>query len=351
MVSKYIGLDVHQASTTMVVIDEKGKMIQESVMRTDGKQLQSQVASISGRKELTFEEGCMSNWLYMLLTPVVDHLVVCDPTENRKISSGPKSDSLDALNLAELLRRGYLKPVFHQTNLMDSLRSSHKTYQQITGDMTRCKNRIKALFRSRGVKTDGSVYKPDARSKHLDLLDRREEKTSSMYLFDQLDFFTAQKDRAGQTMISLASKHKGYKILKSIPGIGPVRGATIMAIVVSPQRFRNKRLFWSYCGLAVVKRSSSDWVDGKSGLERRRREQTLGLNWKRNPEMKHVFKQAAVSAISSTPMKEYYEKHIERGLNPALARVTVARKLAAVTLSLWKKGEPFKKEYIIQSSV
>lgn len=266
---KYIGLDVHQASTTMVIIDEKGKMIQESVMLTDQNQLRSQVASISGRKELTFEEGCMSNWLYVLLSPVVDRLVVCDPTRNHKIISGKKSDSLDATHLAELLRGGYLKEVFHKTHPMDLLKSCLKTYQHITQDLTRCKNRIKALFRSRGVKTDSSVYSTEYRQDALDLLDRKEERISSQYLFEQLDFLTMQKDRARQALTAQARKHKGYKVLETVPGIGPIRTATILAIVVTPHRFRTKRLFWSYCGFAVVKRSISIWRKAKTSWSRR----------------------------------------------------------------------------------
>jgi len=343
----YIGLDVHQASTTIVVINKRGKMIQELVMQTNGQQLRSHIASVKGRKEITLEEGCMSDWLYTLLGPVVDRIVVCDPTENRKILSGKKSDSLDARHLAELLRGGYLKEVFHKTHPMDSLRSCLKTYLVITRDLTRCKNRLKALFRSRGIKTDSSLYHPDNRRYHIDLLDRLAEKERSIYLFEQLDILSGQKERAEQSLISQARKHKGYRLLKSVPGFGPIHAATVLAIVVTPHRFRTKRLFWSYCGLAVVKRSSSDWIEGKEGLELRRREQTLGLNWNRNPVMKYVFKQAALVAIQSTPFKEYYDFHVEKGLNAALARVTVARKLAAVTLCIWKKGVRFDQDQIL----
>ena len=43
--------------------------------------------------------------------------------------------------------------------------------------------------------------------------------------------------------------------------MGPIRAAELLPIVVTPYRFQNKRGFWSYCGLGVVMRSSSDWDD------------------------------------------------------------------------------------------
>lgn len=40
-------------------------------------------------------------------------------------------------------------------------------------------------------------------------------------------------------------------------------------------------------------------------------------------------------------MKDFYDAMVERGMREELARVTLARKLAAVALRLWKKEEPY----------
>ncbi|HEX7530149.1 MAG TPA: hypothetical protein VF333_03315, partial [Pyrinomonadaceae bacterium] len=37
----------------------------------------------------------------------------------------------------------------------------------------------------------------------------------------------------------------------------------------------------------------------------------------------------------------WYERALAKGMKPTMARLTLARKIAAITLSLWKKGEPF----------
>ncbi len=71
---------------------------------------------------------------------------------------------------------------------------------------------------------------------------------------------------------------------------------------------------------------------------------TRGLNTDHNHRLKHVFKTAATSACASEPFKQQYERLIEQGINVSLARLTVTRKLAAITLSMWKRGEPFAVE-------
>ena len=59
-------------------------------------------------------------------------------------------------------------------------------------------------------------------------------------------------------MIATAGRQPGWKILRRIPFLGPVRVAQILAIMRTPFRFRTKRNLWAYAGLAVVTRSSAD---------------------------------------------------------------------------------------------
>jgi hypothetical protein len=62
---------------------------------------------------VTLEEGTWAAWLYDLLKPHVTELVVCDPRKNALMKEGNKSDKIDACKLADLLRGGYLRSVYH----------------------------------------------------------------------------------------------------------------------------------------------------------------------------------------------------------------------------------------------
>jgi hypothetical protein len=54
-----------------------------------------------------------------------------------------------------------------------------------------------------------------------------------------------------------------------------------------------------------------------------------------------VFKGAAKEAIRTDPMKTLYRKKVANGIRPEMALLSIARRLAAITLVLWKRGEKF----------
>ena len=111
----------------------------------------------------------------------------------------------------------------------------------------------------------------------------------------------------------------------------------------TPGRFRTKRNLWAYAGLAVVTRSSADYVlvDGRP-VRRRRAPLTRGLNPNHNRVLKNVFKGAATAAKTQPgPLQDWYQGVLARGVPEELATVTLARKLAAITLRLWKTGERY----------
>ena len=128
-------------------------------------------------------------------------------------------------------------------------------------------------------------------------------------------------------------------------GLGPIRVAQLMPIVVSPARFRTKRQFWSYCGLGIVMRSSSDWVRTKEGgWSRAEVQKTRGLNLNHNHALKNIFKGAATTVIAqleAEPLHQDYQRLIAAGTKPNLAKLTIARKLAAIALSMWKSKERY----------
>src|ERR1017187_7054893 len=74
---KYIGLDVHQATIVVAVMDSTGKLVMESILETEAATILQFFAGLRGTLSVTFEEGTWSAWLYDLLNPHVDKLVVC----------------------------------------------------------------------------------------------------------------------------------------------------------------------------------------------------------------------------------------------------------------------------------
>jgi hypothetical protein len=125
---KYIGLDVHQATISVAVLDSGGKLLMESILETSAAIILQFFAGLRGRLVVTFEEGTCAAWLYDLLKPHVAELVVCNPRKNALLKAGNKSDRIDARKLAELLRGDLLKPVYHGETGVRTLRELARSY-------------------------------------------------------------------------------------------------------------------------------------------------------------------------------------------------------------------------------
>ena len=145
---KYIGMDVHQATISVAVMDTHGKLIMECLLETKAATIVEFIQGLHGTLSVTFEEGTSAAWLHDLLKPHVSRLVVCDPRKNALLKDGNKSDRIDARKLAELLRTNQLKPVYHREHGVRTLKELGRSYLTITKDVTRVMNRIKALYRS-----------------------------------------------------------------------------------------------------------------------------------------------------------------------------------------------------------
>ena len=61
---KYIGLDVHQATICVAVMDPKGKVVMESILETKATTILEFLAGLRGTLSVTFEEGTWAAWLY-----------------------------------------------------------------------------------------------------------------------------------------------------------------------------------------------------------------------------------------------------------------------------------------------
>jgi transposase len=146
-------------------------------------------------------------------------------------------------------------------------------------------------------------------------------------------------------------RHAAYRILSRVPSLGPIRIATIIAVVVSPHRFRTKRQFWPYCGLGVVTLTSSEYVTINGKICRSKKPVgTRGLNRNYNRHLKAIFKDAAQYASHKPPFKQYYDRLIAKNMRKEMAMLTLARKISAITLAVWKAEEFFDSDRLNASA-
>jgi len=349
--TKYVALDVHQASTITSVREESSRVIARSILPTEEPALVEFFRGMRGAVHVAFEEGTQAQWLHDLLVPLVDRVVVCD--RRGESQQGNKGDQVDADQLSELLCRGGLRAVYHGSAHRADLKEFTRTYRNLVEDSTRVMLRIKALFRARAIPTPGTtVYHATGRARWLEQLPERGVRLRAEVLYAELDVLRALRPQAKAAMVAEAKRDPAWPVLGAIPFYGPVRVALLLATMQTPWRFRTKRNLWAYAGLAVVTRSSADYtlVAGQP-VRRRRAPLTRGLNLNHNHVLKDVFKGAASAATGRPgPLQDFYGGLLARGMREPLARVTLARKLAAITLRLWKKGERYDPAKLTQQA-
>jgi hypothetical protein len=341
--AKYVGLDVHQATTVASVREASGRVIARSILPTEGAALVEFFRGMRGTVRVAFEEGTQAQWLHDLLIPVVDGVVVCDRRGERR-RRGNKADQADADALSHRLRTKDLRPVYHGGSDRRLLHELTRTYVNLVEDATRTMLRLKALFRARAVRASGErIYAPRNRKPWLARLPDRGARFRAEVLFAELDLLRELRPRAKAAMLAEARRDPAWPVLRSIPFYGPVRVSLLLATMKTPWRFRTKRNLWAYGGLAVVTETSAehDFVAGRP-VRRRRQPLTRGLNQNHNRILKDVFKSTATSSLGRPgPFRDLYDRMLARGMREEMARLTLARKFAALTLRLWKTGEHY----------
>jgi transposase len=344
---KYIGLDVHQATISVAVMDASGKLVMESIVETKAATILQFFSGLRGSLSVTFEEGTSAAWLYDLLKPHVGQLVVCNPRKNALLKAGNKSDRVDARKLAELLRGNHLKPVYHGETGVRTLRELARCYLAMIKDLTRVMSRLKAVYRSWAIPCAGrDVYYARHRAQWLGKLREPGVRRRAEQLYQQLDALQRLRQQARRELLAESRKHSITTKLRQIPSVGPIRAALLVALVQTPHRFRTKRQLWAYSGLALETRTSAEYCYAEGQLRRSKKLISIrGLSKDHNHDLKALFKAAATTAsVRPGPLQDYYQEQLAKGIKPTMARLTLARKIAAITLTLWKRGENFDAE-------
>ena len=316
----YIAMDW---STTVVYVarmrasSHKPKVVR---MRSDVRKIREYLASLRGRKILTFEETTGSHWLYVELRGSVDRIVVCDPYRNALLSHGPKTDRIDAEKLCHLLRAGLLHEVHHTLESDYWLRKLVHCYWSLVKSGVRALNQKSALYRAVGLRykkeplvTDNWVLNFVADYLDVTIAHYRYYKNCFIEQFHQL--------RRSRPVI-------GY--LAGISGIGKVNAVTLYALVLDAGRFANKYHFWSYCGLVRHEKFSG----GRSYGSRRGRYARL---------LKFIFRTAAMTAIGGhNDIREYYETLLAQGYAPKKAQHHISRYIATSCYAVMKHKVPYQ---------
>jgi transposase len=241
-----------------------------------------------------------------------------------------KDDRHDARWLAELLRlgilpTGYIYPKADRA-LRDLLRRRSFLVRQTTANLLSAKNVYTRQTGERIKSEDLKRWDPATVA----------DQVADPYVGLSLSASTAVM-AAMHEQISIIEKEikkvvklrDGFKLVKTVPGVGDILGLTIMFEVGEIGRFARVGDFVSYC-----RHCSSSWLsNGK--------QKGSGNKKNGNPYLAWAFSEAAVPALRSEPrVRRWYDRKSARS-KPIVARSAVATKLARGTYYVLRDQVPF----------
>lgn len=332
----YIGLELHATTSTFGVIDPTGRTSHRQTLPTDPNDLCDWLDKLAAnQKVLAVEEGPLTQWICWQLTDAVDQVLVCDPKENFLISrSAKKTDPVDAVKLARLLRLGELREVWHpkQKNDRALFAAAAAHYIATRGEQVRLKHKIKSTFRRWGVLdvAGEAIYSHRGRQEYL-------QQIEDPIIYEQLSSYYTMMDAAEQAQQmarrQLLAGGAGYDEItefKKVPGIGPIGAHLFSAIVQTPARFTKISQLWRWSALGITDRSSNGKPLGYERLDQSGRTQIKDISYR-------AWKAGAKQAKEPNEVKRFYQKSLANSNTPTNARLNTQRKILKVLWTLWRK--------------
>lgn len=330
----FAGLDLHKKEVEAALLDEDGKLILRARFAATRVALQAFAAAhLSPDSTIAAVEATTNTWpVAAILQPLVHKVVVSNPLRTKAIASAKiKTDKVDALALAQLLRAGYLPEVWipdEETRLMRQ-RSTERA--MLTADRTRIKNRIHSVLHQRLIEAPaGDLFSPAnlawLRSLALDPFGR-----------DALDRHLRQLDRVEQEISALtaqiamhAHRTPAIKLLMTLPGVDFTVAETILAALGDISRFPTPDKAAAYLGLVPSTRQSGDHCyHGPITKQGARHARWL------------LVQAAQHTAVHPGPIGAFFRR-IATKKNRNVAVVAVAHKLVVLAWHMLNNNEPYR---------
>jgi len=329
-----IGLDAHSRICEACVMKRDGVVVETMTFRTSQYNL-IKLAERFPEAAIVLEETTMAQWIFETLSPHAAEVFVSEPKRNKWITSGEKSDRLDAHRLATMYLIGSLQRVHHSLDrTIVEFKRAVQYRQSLVQALVRLKCWIKAKCREYGVVAKGvSIYHPEKREEVIGILPPAAQQRLR-HVYARLDQLEQQEKEASGWMLEYSRSFKPVNLFTTVPGVGGIVACTFYAYIQTPHRFPDKHDLWSYAGLKVITPTSAGKPVGPPRLT------TGGVR-----ALKHMSRQAFLGALHANggenALANYYRRHFHATQNATAARLVTQRKILSILLHIWKTEEAF----------
>ena len=149
-------------------------------------------------------------------------------------------------------------------------------------------------------------------------------------LIDRMNFLDKQIEALDCQILEYYEKFDCY--LHTIPGIGMIAAATILAEIGDINRFKSSSALVAFADIDPTVRQSGEFSSTHNHMSKRG-----------SPYLRHaIFLAATTCSFHNSPLNAYYKKKRDQGKHHLTATGAVARKLTSVIYAVLRDSKPYE---------
>lgn len=339
METLYIGMDLHKSTSTFCVMDKGGVVQREQEMRTSPEDVTKFIHSLGKKQKFSIALEPVSQWYVYadLLQGLGLEVHLAHPRKLKAISTATsKTDRIDAKVLADHLRTNHLPEAYFSPKQVRGWKETVRSRSALVHLRTQAKNRVHAVLFKNGLQSPPTGLFTKRGQVWLRSLTLEKQFTCSIEKYLSVIAHLDTEIKEMEIVLKQTVKEtKEMELLKSIPGIGDVLSATILAEIGEVTRFKSPKQLQAYTGLVP-------WVRNSGGKQWSGHLTKQGSRWLRYAVIEATVALARTKA--SSDLKDYYLR-IQSRKDQKTAVVATARKLLAIIWSVLQNERQFVARY------
>jgi len=328
----YSGVDLHRRSLSICTVDDSGTVVGRTKIKTDPALVTDYFHQWPGDHRAVVE--CTTGWYWFcdLLRSIRVTIVLAHAKYLKAISYAKvKTDAVDALTLAQLLRMGYIPEAHQLPPEYRALRDLLRQRMVMEHKRTNIIQRISSILAQFNIT---SLPMSPSQTGFADFLAEcsiTEEYRMTLLMYHQQCFqATEHRKQLERYFKARLRPTPTVQLLMSIPGIGDITGSIIAMETGDIHRFADAKHYCSYCRLVPGAKDSGGKHSHRSGSK------------DGNQYLKYAFTEAAIKAMMFYPEIKHFATRLERRSTKAIARTVVAKELAKITYYVLTRQQEFQ---------
>jgi transposase len=248
----FVGMDLHKMYTQYAVMDGDGAVLDEGrIENEDPSELEKFSDSLAPNTSVVIESSSTWYWVYRILSKR-HHVVLSNPARTKAIASAKvKTDKIDSITLANLLRGGYIAESYIPPPKVMELRELVRYRANLVRQRVQLKNRIHAYLLQNNVKIEARPFT----EAFVEELRKIDDFRIQGYL-RVIESVNRELKEVSRLIAQKAGDSEDARLLMTIPGISYYSALLISSEIGEIDRFTDSSSLVAYAGLAPSTYSS-----------------------------------------------------------------------------------------------